>query len=117
MKFKIDKNLEKVDNLYEQVALYRVHLKGNAPDLFVKIYKTASGKYFPVPNYWIGLMTPYAFNPNEHDTPEEAFQEMINRGLDFYDDAVPFEQLKIMRNTYYYMDSIINEHLVKNENQ
>lgn len=48
-------------------------------------------------------MTPYIFNPYEHDTPENALLEIINRGLDLYDITANFENLKIQRNNYYYM--------------
>lgn len=109
------KNSQKVSNIYEQVAVYRINLEGNAPDLFVKIYRTKEGKFFPVPNYWIGAMTPYIFKPYEHDTPENALLEIINRGLDFYDKTANFENLKIQRNNYYYMEETINSHLLKDD--
>lgn len=110
MEHKLNKNADKVEGIYEQVCIYRVCLKGINPDLTVKIYKKENGKFFPIPNYWPDSNSPNNLISNEYDTPDEAVQELVNIGLELFNE---FENQAFKRNDNYYVEEVFSEESIK----
>lgn len=90
-----------VKSIHELVRTIKIDLKGNVPTLFVKIFNSNEG-YYAIQNYWIGTKTPYTYYPEYHETEEDAFDEILTRGLMHFDPNS--DDPKIKYNKHFYED-------------
>ena len=75
------------------INTFEIDLTLNLPSLYIQVWKTKDGIYYPQPNYWFrfnGVPTPYSFHPKDCNSVEEAISEIINRGMQKEYDSIDY---------------------------